>query len=303
MDQLAQARAFVRVAEEGNFSAAARSLKTTQPSVSKAIAELEARLETRLLHRTTRSLKLTEPGAVYYRRMKQLLDLWASAETEAVGGGARLEGRIRINAPGVLTRGMMMPAVHGFRERFPSVVVELVVDDRRIDPVQDATDIAIRIGALSDSTLRVRRVGTVKTSFYTTSAYLGEKQGQSHATGIMELELISFPNQRASAPVDAKLAAFDSKHFAFLWSKTITVSNALQAREAALGSAGVAILPDFLAADDLRAGRLMALPDEIGPPAMEVHMLHPYTRDLPQRVREFIDFSTGYWRETGVVRE
>ncbi len=118
----------------------------------------------------------------------------------------------------------------------------------------------------------------------------------------LTLELVSFPNQRTSAPVNSRLALLGGTH-PVAWSSSITVNNGLQAREAALGGAGVAILPKFLTVNDEYNGQLVELQSTEKSPEMEIHMLHPYTRDLPQRVREFMDFSIGYWREKGLVEE
>src|SRR5690606_29343460 len=111
MDRLAQIEAFIRVSEEGSFSAAARSLKTTQPSVSKAVADLEKKLGTRLLNRTTRTLSLTEAGAAYFRQMKRIVLLLDEANAEVQDGSEGLRGRIRVNAPGLLASKLALPAL------------------------------------------------------------------------------------------------------------------------------------------------------------------------------------------------
>jgi DNA-binding transcriptional LysR family regulator len=248
MDHLTQLKALVAVAEEGSFSAAARTLATTQPSVSKGVAELETRLGTRLLHRTTRSLKLTEAGADYYKRVKHMLDLWAAADADAAGEAAGIKGRLRINAPGLLAGRFVMPAIARFRERFRTVTVALAVDDRRVDPVQEDTDIAIRIGKLEDSTLLVRRVGSVRTGLYVSPDYMALQTERASPSAGLELELIRFSGQSASGRVTAPFADPAADEFSLAWSPSVTVSNGLQAREAAIGGAGVAVLPWFLTA-------------------------------------------------------
>ena len=175
MDRLARIEMFIRVVEEGSFSAAARSLKTTQPTVSKAVAELEQQLKTRLVHRTTRTLSPTEAGAAYYKRVKRLVDLLYEADNDAAPGQDVVRGRLRVNTSALLAGKLVMPAIAAFKLAHPSVAIEVEMDDRRIDLVEHATDVAVRVGSLSDSTLRVRRAGTASSGLFVSPAYLARR--------------------------------------------------------------------------------------------------------------------------------
>jgi DNA-binding transcriptional LysR family regulator len=153
MDRLGAMAQFVRVVEAGSFSAAARILGQGQPAISKAVAQLEERLGVRLLTRTTRALTLTDAGRVFYDRSKAALDAAEEAEAAAKGAGAALSGRLRICAPVTFARLHMIPRLPAFMAAHPALELDLVLDDRRIDLVEEGIDVAIRAGALADSSM------------------------------------------------------------------------------------------------------------------------------------------------------
>ncbi|WMT91954.1 LysR family transcriptional regulator [Pelagibacterium sp. H642] len=302
MDRLAQIEAFIRVSEEGSFSAAARSLKTTQPSVSKAVADLEKKLGTRLLNRTTRTLSLTEAGIAYYRQMKRIVLLLDEANAEVQDGSEGLRGRIRVNAPGLLASNLALPALLAFQKQFSEVTFDLIMEDRRIDPVGEAADVTVRIGALADSTLRARRAGAASIGLYAAPEYLARRlEIASQAGDTAGLGLLRYSGQKEGPLLTAVLQDTAGYSYSLEWSRTVTVSNGLLAREAALQGAGVAIIPRFLAAEDVKTGRLAELLADTQLPALEISLLHPFTRDPPHRVKRFMDFAVELWRTSGVI--
>lgn len=302
MDRLAQIEAFIRVSEEGNFSAAARSLKTTQPSVSKAVADLEKRLGTRLLNRTTRSLSLTEAGAAYYRRMKRIVLLLDEANVEVQDGSESLRGRIRVNAPGLLASNLALPALLAFQKQFPEVTFDLIMEDRRIDPVGEAADVTVRIGALADSTLRARRAGAASIGYYAAPEYLARRRELADGTGdAAVLGLLQYSGQKEGTLLAVVLQDSTGHPYSLEWCRTVTVSNGLLARGAALQGAGVAIIPRFLAGEDVKVGQLTELLDDAELPPLEINLLHPFTRDPPHRVKRFMDFAVELWRISGFI--
>lgn len=302
MDRLGQIEAFIRVAEEGSFSAAARSLKTTQPSISKAVADLERGLKTRLLHRTTRMLSLTEAGAAYYDRMKRVVDLLDEANSEAFGAHEGLRGRIRVNAPALLAGSLVVPAALAFQTHHPNVSFDITVEDRRVDPVEEGADVAVRVGALSDSTLRVKRAGRAKLGIYCAPEYLARRGLViEHVGDFADCQFIGYSDRSRTVPPPPLLKDIEGRVHQPTWSPTLTVSNAFLAREAALGGAGIAILPRFFAADDTRLGRLAEPLPLIQLQAMEISLLHPFTRDPPHRVELFMEFAVEHWRGSGAI--
>lgn len=302
MDRLSQIEAFIRVSEEGSFSAAARSLKMTQPSVSKAIAELENKLGTRLLNRTTRTLSLTEAGTAYYRRAKRIVALFNEANIEAQDGSEGLRGRIRVNAPGLLVGILALPALLAFQENFPQVTFDLTMEDRRIDPVGEAADVIIRVGMLDDSTLRARRAGKAATGLYAAPEYLARRHNLAErADETARLGLLRISRQKRDTLYASTLRDPAGHSYSLEWCQTMTVSNGLLIREAALRGAGVAIIPRFLANEDIEAGRLTELLADTQLPTFDITLLHPFTRDPPQRVKRFMDFAVELWRANGLI--
>lgn len=301
-DRLTQIEAFIRVAEAGSFSAAARSLKTTQPSVSKAVAALERSLKARLLHRTTRRLSLTEAGTAYYKRAKRILELIDQADAEALGGQGAVTGRLRVNTSAMLVRSLVVPALVAFRRRYPDVAIEVTTDDRRIDPVAEATDVTIRVGTLTDSTLRARRAGTAKVGIFAAPAYL-TRMGRpiEQASDLSRLEFIPFAG-RSRLYVGPPVRDQSGQEHRPEGMVGLTVGNAVLARELALAGAGAVILPHFLVDEDIAAGRLVQLLPGAHLPTFEVNLLHPFSGDPPRRVTSFLDLAIALWRETDVLQ-
>jgi DNA-binding transcriptional LysR family regulator len=171
MDRLASMETFVRVVETGSFSGAARQLRVGQPAVSKSVAQLEEYLGVKLLTRSTRGLTPTEAGLGYLERARRALDEASEAELAARGAGAGLKGRLRICAAVTFARIHVIPMLPKFLTQNPELELEVVLDDRQIDLVQEGIDVALRMGKLMDSTLTARRIARCKRVVLGTPAY------------------------------------------------------------------------------------------------------------------------------------
>lgn len=290
MDRLTQIEIFVRVVEEGSFSATARALKITQPSVSKAIADLEHKLHLRLLHRTTRSVKLTEAGEAYYRRMKEVTSLIDVANAEANADATSIRGKLRVNTSAMLVERLVMPAVIAFHRDHPQVEIEVTMDDRRIDLIERATDVVVRVGTLANSTLRVRRAGVAPLGLFASARYLAEVGFVADAAqDISTLHLIRYVGQKpGNATLDRMATA-------------MIVGNAVLMHQALLGGAGVALLPRFLVADQLASGEVIEFSHHVSGPPMEVSLLHAFQHDTPAAVVAFIESAVRLWRQEQVL--
>src|ERR1700675_425306 len=163
MDRLASMETFVRVVETGSFSGAARQLRVGQPAVSKTVAQLEEYLGVKLLTRSTRGLTPTEAGLGYLERAKRALEEAAEAELAARGAGAGLKGRLRVCAAVTFARIHLIPLLPKFLAQNPELELEVVLDDRQIDLVQEGIDVALRMGKMMDSTLTARRIARSRT--------------------------------------------------------------------------------------------------------------------------------------------
>jgi DNA-binding transcriptional LysR family regulator len=153
MDRLGVMAQFVRVVEAGSFSAAARVLGQGQPAISKAVAQMEDRLGVRLLTRTTRAVATTDAGRIFYNHARAALDAVEEAEAAARGAGTALSGRLRVCAPVTLARLHIVPSLPAFLAAHPKLELELILDDRRIDLIEEGIDLAIRAGPLADSSM------------------------------------------------------------------------------------------------------------------------------------------------------
>ena len=184
MDRLASMETFVRVVETGSFSGAARQLRVGQPAVSKSVAQLEEYLGVKLLTRSTRGLTPTEAGLGYLERAKRALEEAAEAELAARGAGAGLKGRLRICAAVTFARIHLIPMLPKFLAQNPDLDLEVVLDDRQIDLVQEGIDVALRMGKMMDSTLTARRIARCKRLVLGTPAYFDRAAAQPAPSSI-----------------------------------------------------------------------------------------------------------------------
>src|SRR4029077_194857 len=171
MDRMAAMEAFVLVVDTGSFSAAARRLDVGQPAVSKLVAQLEERLGVKLLVRTTRGLTATEAGLNYYERARRSIEEADEAELVARGAGSGLTGKLRVCAAVTFARIHLMPRIPEFLARHPELEMEIILDDRNIDLVQEGIDVALRMGRLADSTLTARRLASGRQVVLGSSTY------------------------------------------------------------------------------------------------------------------------------------
>ena len=175
MDRLREMEMFARIVEAGSFSAAARDLNMGQPAVSKTIANLENRLGVRLLTRSTRKLSPTEAGTAFYERAVRAISEADEAEAAARGAGAGLEGRLRVSAPVTFSRLHLVPKLGSFLDAHPKVQLELLMDDRVVDLVAENIDVALRMGVLTDSALRARKLGHDERLVIASPSYLARR--------------------------------------------------------------------------------------------------------------------------------
>jgi DNA-binding transcriptional LysR family regulator len=283
-DRLAAFETFVRVVEAQSFTAAAKTLGSSQSRVSKAIAALEARLGARLIARTTRHLTLTPAGSELYLKARAILA--AVEEAEAAVRADEIRGRLKVNTSAMLALPLVQPALLAFKELHPGLSIELVMDDKRIDPVEEGVDLIVRVGALDDSRLVARRAGAAGLGFYAAPGYLARAGTPLTRADLAEHTVIGLPERRgARGPAE--------------FSRDIVVSNALLAHAAAVGGAGIAVLTQFLAEPDVAAGRLVPLLADMALPEVDISFLHPFGREAPAKIRAFMDFAVARWKGRG----
>ncbi len=280
-------RTFVAVVESGGFSRAAEVLDSTTAAVSRRVAALEKRLGARLLNRTTRTMSLTEAGERYYRDLVDILRALEEADARAAGESAEPKGTLRITAPLSFGVRRLSPLLCDFMARHRQLRVMLVLDDGYRDIVSEGFDLAIRIGDLKESTLVARHLAAVRRYFCASPAYL-ERRGEPQ--------------------IPADLSAHDCLHYNNIllreeWTlvgadgpETVAVSGPLSAnngdvlRDAACRGQGIALLPDFIADDDLASGRLQRILPHFESVNYGLYAVWASGKFMPSKVRLLVDF-------------
>jgi DNA-binding transcriptional LysR family regulator len=275
---------FVRVIEAEGFSGASRVLAVPKSTLSRKVQELEASLGTALVRRNTRGLTLTDAGRAFYERFRHVLADAAAAVQDARSGSAGLQGLLRVTAPIGIGLSMLQPSLMRFMGRYPKLRVDLALADERLSVVRGGFDLALRMGALTDSELRVRRLGTFERLLCASPRYIaeaGEPQTPAdlrrHACIVIRRDPASWeldgPDGRIQVPVSWRLC----------------VNNVAAVRAAAVENGGVASLPAHLVQDDLRQGRLIHVVKAWRPPATDLSALFPPGRSGSAAAKAFVD--------------
>lgn len=277
---------FVRIVESGSFSAVARELGMIQPTVSKQMTALEEKLGVRLLNRTTRRLSMTDAGREYYERCQRILDEVQEMETEVAGLQNRPSGTLRVNTPVAFGNVHMLPLTLAFRRKYPGVAIDLSLDDRYVDLVQEGFDVAIRFGELGDSQLVARHVGSSASVCVASPAYLSVHGTPKTPSELREHECITYSYLFSNEwPFDGPDGLQSIKvHGDFRANSGMTI------RSAALEGAGIASIPAFLIREDIETGRLVQLLSQFASAPIRISAVYPSARLLSRKVKLFVDF-------------
>ena len=288
MDNLASIRMFVRVADAGSLTAAARQLDVAVSSVSRQINALEEDLNARLFQRTTRKLNLTEAGHLYYEHVAKILSDFDEARL-AVSQTGSPTGILRITSPTAIGRELLISVIPAFLEQYPGVRVVMSLSDYVIDLVESGTDVAIRVGRLGDSTLKARKIGDSKRVVCASPRYLKKVGVPKHPKDLEQHNCITFRDHPGhnlwsfNGPEGKINVRVTGNFFA-------RSSDALSA--AALAGMGLVLLPDWNIGVELRQKQLKAVLNDyqISPEFSPVWAVHTHQRHVPPKVRAFIDF-------------
>jgi DNA-binding transcriptional LysR family regulator len=276
---------FVAVIRAGSFTAAAHVTGIPKSTLSKRVQMLEGALGTRLIERTTRSLRLTAEGAAFHERAMQIMADINGARDFLAAQRDEPSGLLRITAPVLFGQSFLGSLSAVYARRYPLVTLDIVLQDRRVDLIEDGFDAGIRIGNLTDSTLVARKFADV--DHVIAAPHLISDPAAMTAHTIASLPSIahtaggsarmSWRLMGPDGPVDIKIAP------------KITISSMFAVRDAVLAGGGIAFLPRFLVADDLTAGRLIHLLAPIAGPPIPMSLIYPSARFLNARVRAFGD--------------
>lgn len=280
--------AFSETAKRGGFAAAARELSTTASTVAKAVGRLEASLGLRLFHRTTRQVSLTVDGERLFRRCQRVLAELEELQSEAAGARAAASGTLRIDMPIVYGRKVILPLLARLEREHPALELDVRLSDAYVDLVKDGIDVAIRVGDLDDSSLVARRFASQQLILVAAPSYLREHGTPRSLDALAGHRHVLFrlPGRGRDRP----------QQFA-LDGRTITLRPAEGSRfndgeamvEAAVLGLGLTQVPDYMAVDEVAAGRLVEVLTRHRPPAMPIHAVMPGNRMVPMRVRVLLD--------------
>ena len=290
MDRLHAMEVFLRVVETGSFSAAARDLRMGQPAVSKTVAALETRLGARLLNRSSRRLQPTEAGEAFYERARRALAEADEAETAARSLATGLAGRLRVCAPVTFGRLHVAPKLGDFLDAHPKLRIELVMDDRRIDLLEENIDVALRLGALADSALTARKLASSERLIIASPAYLASRGEPRTPSELVAHEAVVY-SQQASA--DEWRLKRGSTEMSVRVPSRLAFTAAEGFREGVLAGLGLAIAPRWMVAAELEAGRLVSLLTDWTLPPVDLWAIYPSGRMPSAKARAFVAWFEG----------
>ncbi|WP_262299851.1 LysR family transcriptional regulator [Microvirga sesbaniae] len=286
MDRFTAMATFVRVAELGSLSAAARELGLTQPAVSQQVAALEGHLRTRLLNRSTRKLTLTASGETYLARARQILDEVAEVEDDLLSLSSELKGSLRVQAPSGIGQRYLAALIVEFQCQHPGLTIELILDDHVADLVEEDVDVAFRLGALTSAGLVARKLGSVARILVASPGYVA-----THGNPATPNELARHGHVRFSwTPAGEHLTLIGP-----LGPVTVDVRSSFRANnsfvlvEALRSGLGIGGVQLPLAQDLIERGELVRVMEDYAYPPMELHAVYSSRRFVPLKVRALVD--------------
>ncbi|WKV52420.1 DNA-binding transcriptional regulator YafC [Dickeya fangzhongdai] len=278
---------FVSVVESGSFSRAAEQLGLANSAVSRAVKKLEMKLGVSLLNRTTRQLSLTEEGERYFRRVQQILQEMAAAETELMETRRTPRGLLRIDAATPVVLHLLMPLVKPFRERYPEVTLSLVSSETFINLIERKVDVAIRAGTLTDSSLRARPLFTSYRKIVASPDYVAKHGAPQHVDELAQHLCLGFTepvslNTWPVARADGQLYEIEVG---------LSSNSGETLKQLSLTGNGIACLSDYMIDGEIARGELVELlAEQRLPVAMPFSAVYYSDRAVSTRIRAFIDF-------------
>lgn len=286
MDRLDELAVLVAVVDQGSLIGAARRLRRSPPAITRALAALENRVGARLIERTTRRLSATATGRALADQSRALLSAYDEAVTDI--SPAPLRGLLRITAPVQFGRRHVAPLVTAFLRKFPESQVELVLNDRYLDLIEEALDVAVRIGALADSSLLTRRVGEVRRLVVASPDYLARRGTPTKPAELTAHDTIFSTSDWA--PLEWRFGSRGRTTVVRLAPRLL--ANDVEARlDAARAGHGIARVLSYQVTEDLASGSLVRVLRPFEPPPLPVQLVTASRTHMPPKVRAFLDLT------------
>ena len=293
-DEFGSLPVFVTVIEQGGFSAAARKLRISKSAVSKRIYNLEQALGVRLLNRTTRTLSLTEAGERYFEHAQKALAAAIKAENAVAELQGEPQGNLKISCPMSFGRLHLAPMFPVFLKKYPKIQLDVFMDDRRVDIVDQGIDLAIRSasGVLPSSTLVARKIAPLRHVLCASPEYVNQHGEPKNPWELNQLNAILFSNSS-----DGNIWTFQGEKGAITVavSGNYRVNNSEAILESLRQGMGIARLPSFVASPHIKSGRLLELLGSFPMPSHTFYAVYPAREYLPAKVRVFLDFAVDYF--------
>jgi DNA-binding transcriptional LysR family regulator len=288
MENLADIAVFVRVVERGSFTRAADELGLSRAVVSKYLSRLEERLGARLLHRTTRRLSLTEAGAALFESSRDAIGRIEEAESAVARFQSAPRGRLRVSAPMSFGILHLAPALADFAREHEAVALDMRLDDRFVNLVEEGFDVAVRIGKLTDSSLVARRLGTTQVVVCASPAYLAE-QGEPESPDDLAAHRCLIYTYSSTANV-WRFTARDGREIPVAVTGDLRINNGIALAQAAIAGHGILLSPTFYVGPEIRAGRLKRILADYRLAELGIYAVYPQSRHVAPKVRAFVDF-------------
>jgi DNA-binding transcriptional LysR family regulator len=289
MDRTDAIAVFIAVADHGSFAAAARRLGRSPASVTRAVADLESRLGVRLLTRTTRAVSTTEAGQRFLGGAKRVLADLDEIERAAAGQGTAPRGELRLTAPILFGRLHVLPIVTEFLDRFPEVQAALALVDRPVDLVEEGLDVAVRIGALGESSAVATRVGALRRIVVASPDYLARRGTPQRPADLTDHAVVAFSGIAGVEHWVFREAAGDVN---VAIRPRLVVSTAEAAIDATRAGFGLTRVLSYQAAEDVARGSLRRVLPGYEGDEVPIHLVYPGGRHPPPKLRAFLDFTT-----------
>lgn len=299
MDRFQEMRVLLAVTEAKSFAAGAKLLGISPPSVTRAVAALEARLGTLLLARNTRSLRLTEAGQRYVEDCRRILLELEEAEELAAGGSVRPRGRLTVTAPVMFGELFLIPRITQYLDSYPDVEINALLVDRVVNMMEEGIDVAVRIGSLPEGDHQALQVGQIRPVVCTAPAFLDRVGRPQH------------PHEVRDAPIVMSSASGLLSHWQFVGADgvfgfTPTPRFTVSSNQAAIAAArlgwGYTRVLSYQVAESVARGELELVLEAFEPPAVPVHIIYQGGRQVSAKVRTFVDFCVASFRADPALR-
>ena len=293
MDRISALNAFAAVADEGGFSKAADKLNLSNQLVSKYVSQLEEHLKVRLFNRTTRRVRLTEEGAQCYQFAQQILESLADMESQLGEMQSEAQGHLRISAPVTFATRHLAPLIGDFKKAHPAVGMELQLNDRKVDVVEEGFDVALRIGKLKNSSFIARRLAPIRLVVCASSGYLA-REGVPETPEDLRPEHYLRYSYLEPGPAESRLMLALKRNSAAA-AASLASNNGEILMQAAIAGQGYVLQPTFIVGDAIKAGKLRAILRTFEPEPLGLYAVYPHRKLLATKLKVFIEFISSYF--------